>query len=320
MKTKSIITPLITGIHHVTAIAGNSQENLDFYTGVLGLRLVKRSVNQDDPGIYHLFYADAEGHPGSDLTFFPWTHMTSGQQGVGLIIEVPLTVPIGSLDYWLNRLTYYNVAFDEVKLCFDEKSLSFRDPHGLKLSLVESNDLRDFTSWQNSPVPEIYQIRGIHGVKTYQVKITSIAQFLITVLGFKLLAQEDNWYRFGIGGAGSYFDVFEIQNVSRGKWGVGSVHHVAWRVTDIDVALQIRKRIIAAGLHPTEVIDRFWFKSIYFFEPGGVLFELATDGPGFAIDEDLAKLGEQLILPPWLESQRAQIEAVLPPLKLTYIT
>jgi len=308
----------ITGIHHVTAIAGDPQQNLDFYTGVLGLRLVKRSVNQDDPGTYHLFYADAEGHPGSDLTFFPWTHLAPSRQGVGLAVEVPLTVPVGSLGYWSERLTHYGVALREARPLFGEKTLAFRDPHGLELSLVESDDPRDFAPWQNSPVPKAQQIRGIHGAKAYLRELAPTAQFLTTVLGFKLLAQEGGWHRFGTGKAGSYFDILAAPNAPRGQWGVGSVHHVAWRVADTDAARQVHERVAAAGRRPTEIIDRFWFKSIYFMEPGGVLFELATDGPGFAVDEDPAALGEQLILPPWLEPQRAQIEAVLPPLKLAH--
>jgi len=308
----------ITGIHHVTAIAGDPQQNLDFYTGVLGMRLVKRSVNQDDPGTYHLFYADAEGHPGSDLTFFPWTHLAPSRQGVGLTVEVPLTVPAGSLGYWSDRLPHYGVALSGAQLRFGEKTLAFRDPHGLELSLVESDDPRDFAPWQSSPVPEAQQIRGIHGAKAYQRELAPTARFLTEVLGLKLLAQEGGWHRFGISGAGSHFDILEVPNAPRGQWGVGSVHHVAWRVADTDAELRVRARVAAAGRRPTEIIDRFWFKSVYFMEPGGVLFELATDGPGFAVDEDPTALGEQLILPPWLEPQRAQIEAVLPPLKLAH--
>lgn len=306
----------IRGIHHVTAIAGDPQENLDFYAGVLGLRLVKRSVNQDDPGTYHLFYADGEGHPGSDLTFFPWPHLAPGRRGAGLIVAVPLTVPSGSLDYWFGRLEHYGVVPDEVQRRFGEAALAFCDPHGLRLLLVESDDPRDFTPVPGSPVPEARQIRGIHGVEAYVRALAPTARFLTEVLGLKLLAQEEGWHRFGVGGAGSYIDLLETPHAPRGAWGVGSVHHVAWRVADDEVALRVRARVASRGLRPTEIIDRFWFKSVYFLEPGGVLFELATDGPGFAIDEDPTRLGEQLILPPWLEPQRAQIERLLPPLVL----
>jgi len=249
----------ITGIHHVTAIAGPAQENLDFYAGILGMRLVKKSVNQDDPSTYHLFYADGEGHAGSDLTFFPWAHMPRGRDGTGLTNEVSLAVPAGSLPYWVERLQKHGVKIGAQVTRFGERALPFTDVHGLALALVETNDAREFTPWSGSPVPVEYQIRGLHT-------------------------------------------------------GTGRVHHVAWRVADDAAELAARKQLHDLGTNTTEVIDRFWFKSVYFSEPGGALFEIATDGPGFEIDESADALGTQLILPPWLEPARSEIERLLPAL------
>ena len=309
----------VSAIHHVTAIAGNAQENLDFYTGIMGLRLVKRSVNQDDPGTYHLFYADAEGHPGSDLTFFPWAQLPPGRKGTGLTVEVALAVPPDSLWFWSERLARYGVQLGEPEVRFGEKVLPVTDPHGLELVLVETADRRDFAPWGRSPVPEARQIRGIHGVRLWEHDLTATAGFLTEVLGFSALGEEGGWHRFGLagGGSGRVLDVRARPDVRRGSWGTGSVHHVAWRVPDEEAQRAVREQVQGAGRRPTPVIDRFWFKSVYFLEPGGALFEVATDGPGFAVDEDPATLGEQLILPPWLEQHRREIEAALPPLRST---
>jgi glyoxalase family protein len=307
----------VHGIHHVTAISGNAQENLDFYTGVLGLRLVKRSINQDAPDTYHLFYADAEGHPGTDLTFFPWPNMPRGRKGIGLAVEVGLAVPEGSLAFWAERLQAMGVDLEAPASRFGEKALRLRDPHGLDLSLTETSDPREFAPWLQGPIPEQHQVRGFHAVRLWERELAATARFLSDALGFELVGEESGWHRFGAeeGGSGKWIDVRELPGERRGSWGTGAVHHVAFRVADEEEQLGVRQRVAAAGSHPTPVIDRFWFKSVYFKEPGGVLFELATEGPGFAVDEDPAHLGEQLILPPWYEPQRQQIEAVLPPLR-----
>ncbi len=307
-------TNLIRGIHHITAIAGDAQENFAFYTKLLGMRLVKKSVNQDDPGTYHLFYADAEGHPGTDLTFFPWAHMPRGRMGAGLAIEVPLAVPSGSLEYWAERLARHGVETISSTERFGERTLPFSDPHGLALSLVETDDPRLFAPWQESPVPPEQQIRGLHAARLWERDLGPTADFLTGVLGFERLGTDGDWVRFGVqgGGSGNLVEIQEVPGERLGQWGVGSVHHIAWRVEDDEQQIALRQRIVAAGSHPTGVIDRFWFKSVYFREPGGVLFELATEGPGFALDEKPEHLGEQLILPPWLEPHRADIEAALP--------
>lgn len=307
----------VHGLHHVTAISGPAQENLDFYAGILGMRLVKKSVNQDDPGTYHLFYADAEGHPGTDLTFFPWAHLAPPRPGHGLSSEVSLAVPPGSLTYWGERLERYGVAVGSIAPRFGEPTLKLRDPHGMSVALAESESAlaRPFTPWEASPVPVERQIRGLHGARMREHDLARTTSFLTEKLGFRHLATEDGWHRYGVegGGSGAWVDLAEAPEERRGGWGVGSIHHLAWRVDDEEHQLEIRRQIEEV-VHPTPVIDRFWFRSVYFREPGGVLFELATDGPGFAVDEDPAKLGESLVLPPWLEPQRAEIEGLLPAL------
>ena len=307
----------ITGLHHITCIAGDAQENVDFYSGVLGMRLVKKSVNQDSPGTYHLFYADGAGHPGTDITFFPWPGMSPAKPGAGLAMEVSLAVPLGSLGYWADRLAEHGIPVGETETRRQTAALSFTDPHGLPVALHETGDDRQFAAWAASPVPPERQIRGLHSVRTWQQDLAASASFLTGVLGFVDLGKEGDWTAFGLPGgeSGRYLEIREIPDVERGRWGTGGIHHVAWRVPDDATELDVRARIERARRRPTEVIDRFWFKSVYFLEPGGVLFELATDGPGFTVDEDPATLGEHLVLPPWLEAQRGQIEAALPPLK-----
>lgn len=307
----------VHGIHHITAISGNAQENLDFYTEVLGLRLVKRSVNQDAPDTYHLFYADAEGHPGTDLTFFPWPEMPPGRKGIGLAVEVGFAVPEGSFAFWAERLKDSGVADRTSETRFGQRVLGFRDVHGLSLALTETAEAGEFAPWQDSPVPERHQIRGFHAVRLWERDLAATARFLRAALGFEPAAEEAGWHRFGVdgGGSGKWVEVRELPAERRGSWGTGAVHHVAFRVADDEEQLALRKRVVAAGSSPTPVIDRFWFHSVYFKEPGGVLFEIATDGPGFSVDEDPAHLGERLILPPWLEPDRPQIEAALPPLQ-----
>jgi glyoxalase family protein len=309
----------ITGIHHVTCISGDAQENLDFYTNVLGMRMVKKSVNQDAPDTYHLFFADAEGHPGSDLTFFPWPTMPRVRPGIGLSMEVSLAIPAGTLAFWSERLGAHGVAARAEETRFGERTLIADDPHGLHIALVEITDSRQFTPWDRSPVAEGKQIRGLHSVRLWEHSLATTGEFLVKVLGFRSVAEENGWHRFtvGAGGSGAHLDVREFAGEGRGSWGVGAIHHVAWRVSDEDAQLAVQARLAEARRRPTEVIDRFWFKSVYFLEPGGVLFEIATDGPGFTADEDLESLGESLVLPPWLEPMRSEIESGLPALNYT---
>lgn len=307
----------VNGLHHITAIAGPAQENLDFYLGVLGMRLVKKSVNQDDPGTYHLFYADAEGRPGTDLTFFPWAQLAPPRLGHGLAVEVGLEVPFGSLPYWAARLQKYGARLDPEETRFGAKVLPVTDPHGLRLALTEGNQqsTRPFTPWEDSSVAAEHQVRGLHHGRLWERDEAATVRFLTGVLGFERLGSEHGWTRYGFKDAWGAVDIREARDVPRGAWGVGSVHHLAWRVDDDAHQLAVRGQIENAGTGATPVIDRFWFRSVYFREPGGVLFELATDGPGFAADEDPSHLGESLVLPPWLEASRTRIEEVLPPLR-----
>lgn len=311
---------MITGLHHVTVIAGDPRENLAFYTGTLGMRLVKRTVNQDRPGTYHLFYADAVGHAGTDLTFFPWPHQPPQQKGHGLTSETTLAVPAGSLDWWHARLRDADVAVEEVGTRFGARVLPFTDPHGVSLALAELTDAdapRPFAPWAESPVPEAHQIRGLHAVRLVERDLEATARFLVDVLGFARGGAEQGWHRFTLdgGGSGRTLDLCAAPEAPRGHWGVGAVHHVAWRVADDAAELAVRARVEEAGRRPTPVIDRFWFKSVYFLEPGGALFEIATDGPGFTVDEREDALGASLVLPPWLEERRASIESALPSLE-----
>ncbi len=308
--------PTVHGIHHVTCIAGDPQENLDFYVGVMGLRLVKKSVNQDAPDTYHLFYADGAGTPGTDLTFFPWPEMDPVTPGVGLVMEVVFAVPPGSLGYWRDRLLANGVTPGDEEPRFGERRLPFRDPHGLPLALVATGRERPFVPWEHGVVPVEHQLRGMDAVRVWERDLEQTAALLTRVMGFDRLGDEDGWVRFGLdrGAGGTLVEVRELPQERRGRWGTGGVHHVAWRVRDADEQLALRSRLEQAGRRPTPPIDRFWFTSVYFLEPGGVLFELATDGPGFERDEESSRLGERLILPPWLEDRREDIERSLPPI------
>ena len=306
---------IITGLHHVTINSGDPQENLDFYVGALGMRLVKKTVNQDAPETYHLFYADGAGTPGTELTFFPWRGMPKGRAGTGSTSEVALAVPAGSLQYWGERLAAHGVARVERSVRFGEPTLTFEDPHGVALALVETGDARQFTPWSDSPVRAEFQVRGLHAVRLVEASLEPTESFLVHGLGFELVGEEDGWRRYAVtgGGSGRVVDLRVQPDGRRAISGVGSVHHVAFRVADDDAQHRAQQQVRSAGGRTTEVIDRFWFRSIYFREPGGALFEIATDGPGFTIDEDVTSLGEQLILPPFLEPHRAEIERALQP-------
>ena len=312
------------GLHHITAIAGPVQENLDFYAGVLGMRLVKKSVNQDDPGTYHLFYADAEGHPGTDLTFFPWAQLAPHRDGYGLSTEVSLAVPPDSLEFWSARLARYGVKVLTRETRFGQPVLPLVDPHGLRIALTESKSSlgRPFAPSERSPIPVEHQIRGLESARMVERDLAETISFLSGALGFRKIGEEGTWQRYGLGegSSGQYVDLQAAPEARRGAWGTGSVHHLAWRMADESHQMEVREQALLSGAQPTPVIDRFWFKSVYFREPGGVLFELATDGPGFGVDEAMETLGETLVLPPWLETNRAAIEAALPKLKNDFST
>lgn len=316
-------TKKLTGLHHVTAIAGDPQENVDFYVGVLGLRLVKRSVNQDDPGTYHLFFADTVGTPGTDLTFFTWPGARHGRVGTGQAAAVALAVPANTLTFWTQRLADHGIAYEGPTRRFDEEVLAFSDVHGLAVELVGAPDAlsRRWQPWTDGPVPAEYAIRGLHGVTLHERSETPTVPFLTGRLGFQKTGKDGARMRFavGAGGSGAWLDLIVDRAGPHGQVAVGTIHHVAWRTPDDAQQNQWWKDIRSLGTPISEIIDRFWFHSIYFREPGGVLFEIATDGPGFSVDEPIAELGMKLMLPPWLESNRAQIERVLPPLDLSRV-
>lgn len=307
----------ILGLHHVTAISGEAQENVDFYAGVLGLRMVKKTVNYDDPGTYHLYFGNAAGEPGSIMTFFPWSNRgLKGRIGTGQVSVTSFAIPEASVSFWLERLQEHEVEVKGPEDRFEEEVIHLHDPDGLQLELVAtSGDNR--TPWTEGPVPEEFAIRGFYHVALAVEGYERTAGLLTETLGFSQVAESGNRFRYqvGDGGPGAIADLLCLPDDAPGVMGVGAVHHVAWRTPDEATQLQMRSKVAELGYNVTPVLNRNYFRSIYFREPGHILFEIATDPPGFAIDEDAEKLGQSLTLPPWLEEHREEIERVLPPLQ-----
>jgi len=307
----------IVGLHHVTAIASEPQRNLDFYTQVLGLRFVKRTVNFDDPGTYHFYFGDDAGSPGTILTFFPWPHARRGHAGAGEVTHTAFSVPVGSLGYWEKRLAEHGVLAERTEKRFSEEVLTLSDPDGMKLELVAHANVPAITPGRYADVPAEYALRGFFGVTMLETDLAATEKTL-ALLGFKKIAEEGSRVRFASPDGstlGNQIDVVVDANASYGRPGAGSVHHIAFRAKD-DPAQWAWREEIAKQLSVTPILDRTYFHSIYFREPGGVLFELATDNPGFGIDESAETLGEALRVPEWLEPQRALIEARLAPIEL----
>ncbi|MBI4539346.1 MAG: ring-cleaving dioxygenase [Gemmatimonadetes bacterium] len=306
----------IGGIHHVTAIAGDPQGNVDFYAGVLGLRLVKRTVNFDDAGAYHLYYGDELGRPGTILTFFAWPGAPRGRRGVGQVTATSFSVPEGALGYWAKRLEEAGVERDAPVRRLDHEALIFPDPDGLPLELVAHAGAEAREPWRKASVPEAHAIRGLYGVTLAEPGYEATAAMLTRAMGFRAAGEEGQHFRFevGSGGAGGRLDILCVPDAAPGRVAVGTVHHVAWRVPGAAEQRAWRRRLERHGLDVTPVLDRKYFQSIYFREPGGVLFELATDPPGFTVDELPERLGMGLMLPAWLEPYRNRIEAALPAL------
>jgi glyoxalase family protein len=308
------------GIHHVTAIAREPQRNLDFYAGTLGMRLVKLTINYDDPGTYHLYYGDDLGRPGSLLTFFPWTAGRPGRQGTGQTNGVGLAVPPASLGFWIERLLSRGVKYEGPTRRFEEQVLAFADPDGLLLELIATPRVHQVQGWRDGPVPAEHAVRGVHAVTIWEDGDTGSAEFLTGTMGFRAKGEEGSRLRFESGqdGLGTVVDLRRAPGFWRGTDGVGTVHHVAFRAAD-DAEQQARhEEIRRLGVGVTDVRDRHYFRSIYFREPGGVLFEIATDGPGFTVDERPEELGTTLRLPPRYESMRPRLERALPPLRLPH--
>jgi glyoxalase family protein len=299
------------GIHHVTAVAGAPRENVRFYTDVLGLRFVKRTVNFDDVETYHLYYGDETGSPGTALTFFPFEGARPGRPGRGQAVATAFVVPAGSLDYWRDRLTASDAVVGEPTERFGAAVLPFEDPDGQPLELVEGES--DVDPWEGGSVPGEYGIRGFYGV-TLQSADPDATGRVLELLGYERETEAGDRVRYRAAGERAAVVDLLRRESPRGRPGVGTVHHVAFRAADEDEQAAVREELVAAGQVVTQQKDRRYFRSIYFREPGGVLFEIATDGPGFTRDESVDELGSSLRLPPWLESDRESIESALPAL------
>jgi glyoxalase family protein len=308
----------ILGIHHITAIAGDPQTNLDFYAGVLGLRLVKLTVNYDDPGTYHLYYGDGVGHPGTILTFFPWPHAPKGRRGTGQVTETAFAIPESAVDFWAARLAERRVAFQGPFDRFGERVISFSDPDGLGIELIGASATRDDRAYQAGPVPLEFAVRGFHSATLTEADHFDTAALLTDTMGFKLVAQNGNRLRYAADSDGSarLVDVLRAPDERTGRVLVGTVHHIAWRTADDEEQVRWLKELTRLNYGVSPVMDRKYFHSIYYTEPGGILFEIATDPPGFTVDEAPEELGSKLVLPKWLEPERAKLQTILPPLRL----
>jgi glyoxalase family protein len=309
------MTPL-KGIHHVTAIAADAQRNVDFYSGLLGLRLVKKTVNFDDPGSYHLYYGDRVGTPGTLVTFFIWPGATNGQRGAGEPVALAFEIPQGSLDWWKQRLS--GAGFQALKAGWRLGSgvLEITDPDGMNVELIESAPARQTEFWLAGGVPKEHAITAIHSVSLGLGDERRSSALFTDELTFARIGSEDARLRFGLGEAGhtNFVDIVKPDARVRGQMGAGTIHHVAFRTDDDTAQRQWLEKLTQLGLHVSPVMDRKYFHSIYFREPGGVLFEIATDGPGMAVDEREEHLGEALVLPQQYESFRASLERSLPPI------
>ena len=312
--------PLETpGIHHVTAIASDPQRNLDFYAGVLGLRLVKRTVNFDDPTTYHFYFGDADGNPGSIFTFFPWPDARRGRQGAGQIAVASFAIMPSSLGFWIERFIKYHVDFSQPVSRFDdERVIAFKDPDGLMIELVAHASAESRPKWNSTAVPADHSIRGVYSVTLWQESCDLTGKLLTETLGFQPVREQASIFRYSAapGELASIVDLRCVPGLWQGTMGAGTIHHVAFRAADDAAQAEVRTELVELGYNVTPIIDRDYFHSVYFREPGGVLFEIATDPPGFAVDEPAQTLGQSLKLPEWLEARRFEIEALLPNIRL----
>jgi glyoxalase family protein len=305
----------IQGIHHVTCITGDVQKCVDFYVTVLGLRFIKKSINQDMPDTYHIYFGDYVGSPGTAMTFFGWYTWPKRRAGSGQVTTVSFTVPEGTLGFWNDRLRKLGVQTKTASR-FDTESLIVSDPDGIEVELVAKSSNQPSVPWRDSPVDEEHAIRGFHSVTTTVAEATATSELLLKTMGFRKAGNEGRRTRFetGKGGPHSIVDVVESPEGPEGEESIGTVHHVAWRASDPAHQAELRESLVKAGRNVTPVIDRYYFKSIYYREPGGVLFEIATDGPGFTIDETAESLGSTLSLPPWFQVRRDRLDETLPPI------
>lgn len=308
-------TPLVTGLHHVTALADDAQKNIDFYAGILGLRMVKKTVNFDAPDVYHLYYGNETGSPGTIMTFFPFPGLVKGKHGKGQMTVTSFSVPDTSLEYWLKRLKKFNIKHTEPQKRFDDEVfVYFEDVHGLGLELVfNKTDKRSGFSYGQIPIE--HAVKGFYGVVLSEDGYERTAGLLLEGMDHKLIVEKGNRFRYSASGEpGDFVDILWTPDSARGLVGSGTIHHLAFATPDDDTQLAAREKLLSKGYHVTPVMDRQYFHSIYFREPGGILFEIATNPPGFAIDEAPAALGEALKLPPWYENARDKIEKGLQPI------
>jgi len=308
-----------SGLHHITAIAGEPQWNYDFYTGVLGLRMVKKTVNFDDPNTYHLYYADEVGTPGTVLTFFPWPGVKPGKNGAGMATKIGYSVPKDSLDFWQARFEQKDIPHELSRERFGEKRLTFQDPDGLWLTLYETSHIDARKGWQTLEISSENAIKGFHSVTLTLSSIQQTTDILTSIFGYRPVDQDGNTYRFQSDAVNhaAIVDLVEDPGADRGINAGGTIHHVAFRVKDEEAQMELSKKIRAKGLYITEKINRNYFYSVYFREPGGILFEIATENPGFLIDESVENLGNTLQLPDQYEPYRKRIEKRLPELKVS---
>ena len=309
----------VSGLHHVTAIASDPQRNLDFYVGLLGLRLVKRTINFDDPGTYHFYFGDSRGTPGTILTFFPWPNARRGARGTGQIEATAFAIAPESVAYWLERLKENHVSAERSAERFGQEVVRFADPDGMILELVTSEPELEVKPWPDSSVPVEHSLRGFHSVSAALEGYERTASLLTDVFGYKLVQEQGNRFRFSspsATGAGRMIDLLCMPDTQRARGGAGTVHHIAFRTPNDASQRKCRDELVKLGFNVSPVMDRTYFHSIYFREPGGILFEIATDPPGFAADETIEELGHDLRLPPWMEKARGQIEGVLAPITL----
>jgi len=313
------MSTLVPGIHHLTAVASDPQRNIDFYTGALGLRLVKLTVNFDDPSSYHLYYGDRAGSPGTLLTFFPHRGLPRGRTGAGQVTATALAVPASSLDFWRRRLDEFDVGHTDAGERFGEPVLALEDPDGMPLELIGVEGLEaDVETVFDGVVPAHSAIRRMHSVTMTVRSLDATSRLLTDTLGMRASGAEGERTRYAMaqGGAGALVDVRSGTDDPAGRRGAGIVHHVAWRTPDDESQITLRNDLATLAHNVTTVQERCYFRSIYFLEPGGVLFEIATDGPGMAIDESVEELGSALRLPPWFEGRREEIEKSLPKIRL----
>lgn len=305
----------ILGLHHITAIANNAKTNHNFYTSILGLRLVKKTVNFDDPGTYHFYFGNETGAPGTILTFFPWEGIGKGRNGAGMATHIGYSLPTGALAFWKSRLQQHNILFKEEEI-FGEQLISLTDPDGLQLQFIEAATADNRKPWKTLEINEAVGLKGFRNVTLSLREADETMKVLTDILGYTLQKHEDNRYRLATDAVdtANVVDIIEEGTMHYGRNAGGTNHHIAFRVKDDNILMDFREKVLSAGLNITTKIDRDYFFSLYFREPGGILFELATDNPGFTRDEALDVLGKDLKLPKQYEGSRKQIEEVLPQL------